>query len=261
MTPAPRYVLLTSTQAWQLMEQDYTLRFSLVAHRWAEKHLRGVNAVVSETLSRGNAAYYFPARVDLEIETANQQAEWCFKTCCEIWEIQGRTKSRPFFRAIFDGCLKPRFSNIFEQTMASIRLQYTRTRRPMFDVDGHRSGHLKREIGRLCADWNTRLEIAARDAAHEHRYQEQLAHERDLREQRSLGTAFAATRVLAPIVHSDHVQIESMPRSDRGGGRSFLFFSLEGVGVSISRYSGESNPESGVAGRVDAYRVGIRLCE
>src|SRR5258705_10308062 len=102
MLPTARPVPPTSTQVWKLIERDYTLRLSLVASGWATEHLRAWNAVFAEGRKRGNAAYYAPALVEMEIADANKRAEWSFKTCCEIWGIQGRTKCRPFFRAVFD---------------------------------------------------------------------------------------------------------------------------------------------------------------
>lgn len=66
----------TSTQAWKLIEQDYTLRLSLVAHEWATEHLRAWNAVFAEGRKRGNAAYCGPALVEMEIADADKRAEW-----------------------------------------------------------------------------------------------------------------------------------------------------------------------------------------
>jgi hypothetical protein len=65
----------TSTQAWKLLEQDYTLRLSLVAHEWATEHLRAWNAVFAEGRKRGNAAYCCPALVEMEIADADKRAE------------------------------------------------------------------------------------------------------------------------------------------------------------------------------------------
>jgi hypothetical protein len=172
-----RYVPITPAEAWKLVEQDFLLRLSLVTREWNTEHLNAVNALASETERRGNAAYYFPARVDLEIEIENRRAEWCVQACCEIWEIQGRTKSRALYRAIFNSCLTPRFSNLGDKILAGIRVLYTRTRKSIFLVESGRAGHLYREIRRLQANWDTKLQIAARDSEH----QERAARERDAR--------------------------------------------------------------------------------
>src|SRR5215472_2759579 len=99
-----------SIQVWKIIEQDFTLRLSLVANEWATEHLKAWNAVFAEARRRGNAAYCGPALVEMEIADADKRAEWSYQTCCEIWEIQGRTKCGLFFRAVFDWCLQPLLS-------------------------------------------------------------------------------------------------------------------------------------------------------
>jgi hypothetical protein len=167
--------LQTSAQAWQLIEQDYTLRLSLVASERAEEHLKAWNAVFAEGRRRGNSAYWGDALVQMEIEDEDKRAEWSYRTCCEIWEVQGRTKSRPFFRAIFDACLLPMFAvreGCFNQ---QLELQQKRTGASNQEHMSAVVGHMKRERGTLRAKWNTKLEIAARD----NEYQQQRIDSRE----------------------------------------------------------------------------------
>jgi hypothetical protein len=135
----------------------------LVASEWATEHLKAWNAVFAEGRKRSNSAYYGSALVEMEIADTDKRAAWAYQTCCEIWEIQGRAKSRPFFRAIFEAYLQPMFSireGCFRHQL-ELHQKRTRTRVPQgLSVIG---GHMKREIGKLRAKWNTKLEIATRD--------------------------------------------------------------------------------------------------
>lgn len=166
----------TSAQAWKFIEKDYTLRLSLVAHEWAEVHLKAWNAVSTEGRKRGNSAYSGPALVEMEIADAEKRAEWSYRTCCEIWEIQGRTPSRPFFRAIFDFGLQSMFSAREGSFKHRLELHQRRTSLRIPQGLPVICGSLKQGMARLLARWNTKLEIATRDAEH----QERLLREREM---------------------------------------------------------------------------------
>jgi hypothetical protein len=165
----------TSTQAWKLIEVDYSLRLYLVADDWATKHLRAWNEVFAEGRKRGNAAYCGPALVEMEIADADKRAEWAYQTCCEIWEIQGRAKCRPFFRAIFDSCLQPMFSVRESCFKHELELHQKRTRTGIPQGLSAIGGHMNRKMGKLRAKWNTKLEIAARDLENQARVEQQRA--------------------------------------------------------------------------------------
>jgi len=162
-------------QIWKLIEEDFTLRLSMVAGEWSAKHLKEWNAVFAEGRRRGNASYYGPALVEMEIADAEKRAEWSYQTCCKIWEIQGRAKTKQFFRAIFDWCLQPMFSTREGCFGSQIELHQKRAGTSLGQGLSHTKGHLKREIAKLRAKWNTKLEIATRDAE----YQVRLTPERE----------------------------------------------------------------------------------
>src|SRR5271170_1010993 len=174
MTPPIPQVITDSHQAWKLLETDYTLRLSLVANEWAREHLRTWNAVFAEGRRRGNAGYYGPALVEMEIADGDKRAEWSYQTCCEIWEIQGRTKRRPFFRAIFDWCLQPMFSTREGCFRHGLEIHQKRAGARISQDFSGTYGHFKREMGKLRAKWNTKLEIATRDAEHQERLSREL---------------------------------------------------------------------------------------
>lgn len=164
----------TTAQAWKLIEQDYTLRLSLVASEWSEEHLKAWNAVFAEGRKRGNSGYFGPALVEMEVADADKRAAWAYQTCCEIWKLQGRTRSGPFFRAIFEAYLQPMFSVREGCFRHQLELHQKRTEARITQDLSAIGGHMKREMGRLRAKWNTKLEIATRD----NEYQQQLRPER-----------------------------------------------------------------------------------
>lgn len=152
------------------METDFTLRLSVIAPKWNEQLHREINSI--------RTANPDSSRVLLEIEHTKLRAEWYYQTCCEIWEIQGRPKCRPFFRAIFEWCLNP----LFATRKSCLEGDFNRRALISRNAVGY-SAHLgafSRAMGKLKAEWNTRLEIATRDAEN----QERLAREREL-EQRA----------------------------------------------------------------------------
>jgi hypothetical protein len=185
MVPAFPRVITSSTQAWRLIEKDYTLRLSLVASEWATEHLKAWNEVFAEGRRRGNVGYYGHALVEMETADAGKRAEWAFETCCKIWEIQGRKKCKPFFRAIFDWCLQPMFATREACFRDRLQRYQLRTRRHLHSGI---IGHMTRRMGQLRAEWNTKLEIATRD----NEYQEQLAREREFELERERLARLAA---------------------------------------------------------------------
>ena len=166
-TRAISFDIQTSTQAWKLIEKDYTLRLSLVASDRATEHLMAWNAVFAEGRKRGSSAYCGPALVEIEIADEDKRAEWAYKTCCEIWEIQGRVRCRPFFRAILDFCLPSMFSVREGFFMYQLALHQTRTGAIIPQGVATIVGHMKRQQAGLLTTWNTRLEMAARDNDYE----------------------------------------------------------------------------------------------
>ena len=152
-----------SIQAWKTIEKDYTLRLSIVAPEWATEHQRAWNEVFAEGRKRGNPAYKGPALVEMEIADADKRAEWSFQTCCEIWDIQGRTKSKLFFQAVFDWSLQPMFS--IRESCFRHQLDLYRKRAGTGFPQGLSAigGEMKRRMDKLRAKWCAKLEIATRD--------------------------------------------------------------------------------------------------
>ena len=175
MTAAFPQVVTCSQQAWKLIEKDYTLRLSLVANEWATEHLKAWNAVFAEGRKRGNSAYYGTALVDMEIADIDKRAQWACDTFGEIWEIQGRKKCRPFFRAVFDQGINPMLSIREGCFRHELELHLKRTGSGLSPDLSAVMGSMKRHTAQLRAKWNTKLEIAARDAES----QESLAREQE----------------------------------------------------------------------------------
>ncbi len=162
MTPALSQIITSPSQAWKLIEQDYTLRHSLVASEWSTEYLRAWNAVFAEGRKRNNAGYFGAALIEMEIADADKRAEWAVSTCYEIWHIQGREKCRPLFRAIFECCLEPMFSIRQGCFRHQLEIHGKRTRE-ISQGNSAVLGDMKREMDELQAKWNTKLEIATRE--------------------------------------------------------------------------------------------------
>ena len=131
---------------------------------------------------RGNAAYFGPALVELLVAETDKRAEWAYQTCCEIWEIQGRTKCRPFFHAIFESCLQTMFSLREGSFRHELELHQKRTGRGHPEGLSSICGHMNQEMAKLRAKWNVKLQIAARDFEHQERAKIQRAREEKSRE-------------------------------------------------------------------------------
>jgi hypothetical protein len=215
MLPVVKVPPTTSIQAWRCIEEDYTLRHSLVATEWATEHLSAWNAVLAEGRERGNSAYYGPALVEMEIADADKRAEWSYLTCCEIWEIQGRAKSRLFFRAVLDCCLQPLFSTRESCFKSELKLHETRTRKQI--PQGHSAifGHMKRQMDKLRDKWSTKLEIATRD----NEYQEHLTRGREAQQASALAvptlSAPPATRSQTTTRGGRKARVQSDPKRYR----------------------------------------------
>jgi hypothetical protein len=166
----------------------------LLANEWATEHLKAWNAVFAEGRKRGNSAYSGFALVEMEIDDADKRAAWAYKTCCEIWEIQGRTKSRPFFRAIFEAFLQPMFSIREGCFRHQLELHQKRTGARVPQGLSVISGHMKREMDKLRAKWNTKLEIATRDNEYQ---QQRIRSERQ--QQKSKSTAPLPTNAASDL--------------------------------------------------------------
>lgn len=153
---------LTPEAAWKLMEQDYLLRLSLQTRKFNEDYQKGLSALQAKAREIRNSRYFLPAFVEYSVKEASERAEWILNACREIWNIQGRSQSHAFYRAIFNGALVPLFAGRTSAAEGYLRLKADRDR--TFRLDGTMLGHLKRESNRLASEWSTRLEVENRNA-------------------------------------------------------------------------------------------------
>jgi hypothetical protein len=155
---------LTSDQAWNFIQEDFTLRLSLLVDDMRTQFQKDLSELEFEIRKKGNVGYYFYARVELEIRHIDACAEKYWATCREIWSMQGRRESQIFYRAIFDHCLTPMFA--IRKGAATSELQMRDVRIGTPGASTATLGHLAAEVNRLTAKWNTKLQIAARDLDH-----------------------------------------------------------------------------------------------
>jgi hypothetical protein len=154
-------------EVWKLIEKGFTLRLSLVSRDWATKHLQAKNAIIREARNRGNSGYLNLAWIEMEIAEMNRRAEWAYKACCEIWEIQKSPRCREFYRAVFEWCLKAIFATRAACFQADLKTHQLRGRAAPNNGNSRIRRHLNREVQRLCSEWNTKLEIAWLDVEQE----------------------------------------------------------------------------------------------
>lgn len=190
------------------------------------EHLRAWNAVFAEGRKRGNAAYFGPALVEMEIADVDKRSQWAYDAFCEIWEVQGRAKCRPFFRAVFDWGINPMLSIREGCFRHGLELREKRTGQGTSQGLSTICGHLKREMGKLRAKWNTKLEIAARD----NDYQQQRIRTRELQRARtptSLVPTSAPIDVRRPsetVAGEENPQSHSKTLTSEQGGAAALNF-------------------------------------
>ena len=228
----------TATQAWKLIEMDYSLRLYLVAPVWAAEHLRGWNAVFAEGRKRGNAAYCGPALVALLIAETDKRAEWAYQTCCAIWELQGRTKCRAFFSAIFESCLQIMFPVREGCFRHELELHQKRTGRGLSQGLSAIFGHMNQEMAKLRAKWNVKLQIAARDFEHQERVKHQRALEeksRAMQELRERGFDEQAFRTQQPSVLSSAPKRNTRKSGKQSKRMSVIFGAIQS-GLKGTRY-------------------------
>jgi len=173
MIPAPPRAVSSAAHAWDIMRDDVTLRQSLMTPGFNEQLQKDLLALNSETHERGNAGYYLPARIELEIRDTNERAQALYDTCCEVWENHGRKRNRAFYRAVFDNCLQLLFGT--RRGVIAYELQLRDTRMGTPGRSSATQGSLTRRMGQLSATWNQKLEKEARDSDTRERVARELA--------------------------------------------------------------------------------------
>ncbi len=167
MIPALPRPVATSAEAWGLMQKDFTLRQVLMTRELIEQLHKDILEIEFETHKRGNAAYYVHARIELALKRTDEIAEKYYDTCCEIWAIQERQKCPAFYRAVSDHCLPTLFAARRSALTGELRQRDKRQGRP--GKSNAALAEFARALERLRAEWNTKLEIAARDNEHKER--------------------------------------------------------------------------------------------
>jgi hypothetical protein len=144
-----------------------------MTHGFNEQRQKDLLALGYEARHSGNAGYYLPARIELEIRDTNERAQALYDACCEVWEIHGRKKNRVFYRAVFDNCLQLLFGTRRATIIAELQLMDVRMGTP--GKSRAASGSLTRRMGQLSATWSQKMEKEARDSDTRERIARELA--------------------------------------------------------------------------------------
>lgn len=173
MIPAPPRAVSSSAQAWDIMRDDVTLRQSMMTPGFNDQRQKDLSSLAYEDRQRGNAGYYLPARVELEIRDTNERAQALYDACCEVWEIHGLKRSRAFYRAVFDNCLQSLFGT--RRAVVASELQHRDQVMQTAGLSSAAQGSLARRMDQLSATWNQRLERETRDCETRERVERERA--------------------------------------------------------------------------------------
>lgn len=161
MISAPLPAIATPAQAWNIMRDDVNQRHSLMNTAWNEQRQKDILGIGYEERQKGNAGYYLPARVELEIRDTNERAQALFDACCEVWGIHGFNKNRAFYRAVFENCLVPLFATRRSCVQSELIRRDEIMRKSGNSTMALRS--LARRMDQLRSKWNTKLDIETRN--------------------------------------------------------------------------------------------------
>jgi hypothetical protein len=104
MTPKPN--VITSEQAWKLIQQPFLARRALIASEMTERFMDDFDNLRREK-QRPEEALSTEALIELEVGFTEGLAGKLLAACCEIWKKQGRPESSAFYKAVWDNCLLP----------------------------------------------------------------------------------------------------------------------------------------------------------
>ena len=63
--------------------------------------------VLSECRKKGNTGVFKPALVDVHVTLTDEWLGYIYQAYCDVWSLQGKSKSAGFIRAVFEGALVP----------------------------------------------------------------------------------------------------------------------------------------------------------
>jgi hypothetical protein len=176
-------------------EIDHTLvrhKLSLISQEMQPKSVREIQRALAVARKSGNSGSIGPSLVDAHVALTDEWIDRVYQAYCEVWVIQGNSKSARFIRAVFERAVVP----LIEVRQGAICSQIERmlSRKPgSFQAVG---GALARALKQLQGKWRDKLEIEAGSCKYEEQRQGQRSDaspEDTLSEHQGPGTNTAGT--------------------------------------------------------------------
>jgi hypothetical protein len=153
-------------------EIDHTLvrhKLSLISQEMQPKSVREIQRALAVARKSGNSGSIGPSLVDAHVALTDEWIDRVYQAYCEVWVIQGNSKSARFIREVFERAVVP----LIEVRQGAICSQIERmlSRKPgSFQAVG---GALAMALKQLQGKWRDKLEIEAGSCKYEEQRQGQ----------------------------------------------------------------------------------------
>jgi hypothetical protein len=91
-------------------EIDHTLvrhKLSLISQEMQPKSVREIQRALAVARKSGNSGSIGPSLVDAHVALTDEWIDRVYQAYCEVWVIQGNSKSARFIRAVFERAVVP----------------------------------------------------------------------------------------------------------------------------------------------------------
>jgi hypothetical protein len=148
--------------------QSLDLEWKEIDHEIAAHKLSLVAADMQAKVMRQkkNSGPADPALVELHVSLTEEWLERTYQAYCEVWNLQQKTKTAGFIRAVFQKALVPLIASRQGSILNEFDLHASRTQTP---PNSSAKDELIRALGRLRGKWWDKLEIEAKACEHRER--------------------------------------------------------------------------------------------
>lgn len=133
-------------------------KLSLISSEMQAKVASEERNALFECRKRGNSGSIKPTLLELHVKLTDEWLERVYQAYCDVWNIQGNTKSAAFIRAVFEKALVPLLLTRQGAIVGEFEMIAIRTRDHSY---GPVCDELARSLQRLRSKWWDKLEIEA----------------------------------------------------------------------------------------------------
>lgn len=105
-------------------------------------------------------------RLQMHLRRADEWAQRTFDAYCDVWQRQGNALSPEFLRAVCANGIQPLIATRTSTVISALEMEAVRTRSYPDEWLKAACADFRREMQRLFARWNSRIEIEAKTAEH-----------------------------------------------------------------------------------------------